>query len=63
LNEPSIQADAIDLIQSLVTRIVLEPDPNSDQLSVTIHGDLARILSVSAEVGGAKKALTLVSQG
>ncbi|GAB2206645.1 recombinase family protein [Roseibium sp. ROS1] len=55
LNEPSIQADAIDLIQSLVTKIILAPDPANAQLSITIQGDLARILSVCAEVGGTNK--------
>jgi hypothetical protein len=33
----------------------LEPDPTGDQLSVTIHGDLAQILSVCGEVGGTNK--------
>ncbi|HEY3696758.1 recombinase family protein [Phenylobacterium sp.] len=47
LNDPSTKHEAVDLLRSLVDRIVLAPDPNVRGLLINLYGDLAGILNVA----------------
>jgi hypothetical protein len=39
------------LIRSLVEKVVLTPDPESGELALDLHGDLAGILDIAANKG------------
>ncbi|RQP04040.1 MAG: recombinase family protein [Paracoccus sp. BP8] len=41
--------DATDVLRSLVKEIVLTPDPQSGELQIEVHGDLAGILTIALE--------------
>lgn len=57
LNDENHKAEAVEIIRSLVDRIVLSPDPDSDKgLTIDLEGDLAGILNLCTN---SKKALTL----
>ena len=45
LNDESIKAEAMELIRSLVDKVVLSPDGESPNLNAILHGDLATILA------------------
>ena len=41
--------EATDVLRSLVKEIVLTPDPESGELQIEVHGDLAGILTIALE--------------
>ena len=47
LSDEKHKEEAIGLLQSLVDKVVLTPDPNSDELLIDLYGDLAGILNVA----------------
>ena len=40
--------EAIEIVRSLIERVVLTPDPNSDGLLINLYGDLAGIVKIAA---------------
>jgi site-specific DNA recombinase len=56
LNDTLIKTQAVDLIQSLIERIELTPDPKAaNGIEIALQGELANILSVCAAADGNKK--------
>ncbi len=54
LNDPELLLEAAATLRSLIQQVVLTPDPAMPQgLAVDLHGDLALILALAAESGGA----------
>ena len=51
LNDENHRAEASELIRSLIEKIVLTPDPESGELVLDLHGDLAGILDMAASKG------------
>lgn len=49
LNDPKSKHEAVDLLRSLVDRIVLTPDPEGQSQLINLYGDLAGILNVSKQ--------------
>lgn len=45
--------EAIELIRSLIDKVVLHPDPGSKGLLIDLHGDLAGILNIAIDKGKA----------
>ena len=51
LNEPEHRAEAVEIVRSLVDKIVVTFDQDEQRLVVDLHGDLAGILSVATGRG------------
>jgi site-specific DNA recombinase len=49
LNLPEHRAEAVEVVRSLIEKIVLTPDESENRLMSDLHGNLAGILSLSAE--------------
>ncbi|WP_299861649.1 recombinase zinc beta ribbon domain-containing protein [uncultured Roseobacter sp.] len=49
LNLPEHRAEAVEVVRSLIEKIVLTPDESENRLISGLHGNLAGILSLSAE--------------
>ena len=52
LSKPEHRAEAVEVVRSLVEKIVLTPDESENRLVADLYGDLAGILSMSAEMQG-----------
>jgi hypothetical protein len=55
LNDPAIRAEAADVLRTLIDRIELRPSSEGQGIAATLHGDLARILSLCAGSGRKQK--------
>ena len=49
LNSTEHRTEATEVVRSLIEKVVLTPDESEDRLLVDLHGDLAGILTISAE--------------
>ena len=47
LRDENHRHEAVELIQGLIEKVVLTPDPNSGELLIDLHGDLAGILNIA----------------
>ncbi len=54
LDDDEHRHEDIELIRSLIDKIVLVPDPDSKGLLIDLHGDLAGILNIATEGESAK---------
>ena len=54
LGDEERRHEAIELIRSLINKIVLVPDPKGEGLLIDIHGDLAGILNIALKGEDAK---------
>ena len=55
LNDPTIRAEAADVLRSLIDRIELRPGDKGQGIAATLHGDLAQILALCADSGRKQK--------
>ncbi len=55
LNDPTIRAEAADVLRSLIDRIELRPGGEGQSIAATLHGDLAQILALGADSGRKQK--------
>ena len=55
LNDPTIRAEAADVLRSLIDRIELRPGAEGQGIAATLHGDLAQILGLCDDSGRKQK--------
>ena len=55
LNDPTVRAEAADVLRSLIDRIELRPTDKGQGVAATLHGDMAQILALCDNSGRKQK--------